>query len=222
LRSDATLDHMSRRQFYGDLEAVRALVADGLSRLHGTVGELDQFWLDSARNRLKSIDDHLVAAAGGLSPWSRTGIAAAVMFGVAWLAATGGRAIGFPAGWVITTAVVALLAVVPLLHRANNKVGGWLNRWRLARAPRPNRPVRVTALAKGRLTEMPEALLRARVRLVSTILRAAGSRRWQVPALRHLAAHDRRIRRLAEADRQLCQSIDYLEIYLDGPARGRV
>ena len=210
---------MSRRQLYGDLNAVRALVADGLSRLHGTVGELDQFWLDSARNRLKTIDDQLVAAAGGLSSWSRTGISAAVVLGVAWLTATGCRAIGFPAGWVITTTVIALLAAVPFVHRANNRIAGSLNRWRLARAPF-HPPVGVTT--KARLTEVPEALLRARVRLVSTILRTAGSRRWQVPALRHLAEHDRRIRRLAEADRQLCQSIDYLEIYLDGPARGRV
>jgi len=201
---------------------VRALVADGLGQLRGTMGDLDQFWLNSARGRLTSIDDDLVAAAGGLSPWSRSGIGAVVAFAAVWGTATGCRAIGFSTGWVITSGSVVLIATVPLINEANNRIAGRLNRWRLARAPQPARPFRVTVFTKGRLTEVPETLLRARVRLVSTILRQAGSRQWRVPALRHLAATDRRIRRLAQADRQLCQSIDYLEIYLDGPARGRV
>jgi hypothetical protein len=214
---------MSRGRYHADINAVRALVADGLSELHGTFGEFDQIWLNSARNRLKTIDEYLVAAAGGLAPWSRLGIGAVVSFGVVWAIATGCRAIGFSTGWVITSGLAVLIPVLSLVEWANTRLAKLLNRRRLARAPRPIRPFRVTVVTKGRLTEVPEALLLARVRLVSTILRETGSRRWRVSTLRFLAVEDRRrISRLTEADLRLCQSIDYLEIYLDGPARGRV
>jgi hypothetical protein len=212
---------MSRRQLYADVNAVRALVADGLSQLHGTFGELDQFWLNSARGRLNSIDDLLVASAGGLSAWSRTLIGLLVEFVVVGGTAAGTRALGFSPGWVVTSAVAVLAPVLPLVALANSRLARLLNRRRLARAPQPARPFRVTVLTKGRLTEVPEPLLQARVRLVSAILRQAGSRRWRVSALRYPAVHDRRLAWLADADSQLCQGIDYLEIYLVGPARGR-
>ena len=222
---------MSRRQLYGDLSAVRALVADGLSHLDGTVGELDQYWLNSARARLRSVDGFLVAAAGGTSGWTRTGISAVAMLLTGWATAAGTIAVGFSPAWVIVTTVfVAALVDLPV-RKVTFPLADALDRRRLARAAQPSRAglsadrlgpdglgaARLGAARLGAdgLGAVLEPLLQARVRLVSAGLRQVDSRRWRSPYLAHLAAEHRSIRRIAEADVLLCQAIDYLEIYLD-------
>jgi PPE-repeat protein len=72
-----------------------------------------------------------------------------------------------------------------------------------------------SGLAADGLAGALEPLLQARVRLVSAALRQVDSRRWRSPYLAHLAAEHRSIARIAEADRLLCQAVNYLEIYLD-------
>jgi len=212
---------MSRRQLYGDLNAVRALVADGLSQLDGAVGDLDHYWLNSARPRLRSVDDLLVAAAGRLGGWARTGITGVVLFLAGWATAAAANALGFSPAWVIvTTLVVAVLVELPL-RGAVVALDDALNRRRLTPAAQPARAVvRALPSASGGLSAdgiaaVLEPLLQARVRLVSTALRQVDSRRWRSPYLARLAADDARIGRIAAADLLLCQAIDYLEIYVD-------
>jgi hypothetical protein len=213
---------MSRRVLCGDLTAVRALVADGLARLDETVGGLDQFWVTSARSRLKSLDGMLVAAAGGLSGWSRTLIGAALAFPVLWAVAAGARGLGFAPAWTIVTTTVALAAGTPGLLALNNRLAGFVNRRRMARAAPAIQPSRVSVVGPGRLDEVPESLLAARVLLVAAALRQVDSRHWRVPYLVRLAGTDRSLSRIAEADLLLCQAIDYLEIYVAEQELGRV
>ena len=210
---------MSRRQLYGDLNAVRALVAEGLSHLDGTVGDLDQYWLNSARGRLRTVDDLLVAAAGGLGGWARTGITGVALFLAGWATAAGTSALGFSPAWVIvTTVLVAILVDLPL-RRAIFPLADALDRRRLTRAARPARPLPLGPPRTDGLGPVLEPLLQARVRLVSAALRQVDSRLWRSPYLAHLAAEHHSIGRLAEADLLLCQAIDYLEIYVDKHAK---
>jgi hypothetical protein len=222
LRRGDILGGMSRRVLCGDLNAVRALVADGLARLDGTFGGLDQYWASSARSRLKSLDDMLVAAAGGLSGWSRTLIGAAMAFPVAWAVAATARLAGFAPVWAIVSTVLALGAFTPVLLAVTNRLAGLVNRRRMARAPRPVQPFRLAVVTPGWLDDVPEPLLAARVMLVSAALRQVESRHWRVPYLVRLAGSDRSISRIAEADLLLCQAIDYLEIYVAEQELGRV
>ena len=196
---------MSRRQLDHDLAAVRGLVAAGRERM----GELDDYWLNSVRARLASIDELLIRAAGGLGGWSRQAIGAGSMALAALVGGAGAEALGFSTFWVVAGAwLVALVVEVP--------VRGWaarravvIARRRLERAAGPAEAVRV-----GGLADLPEVLARARVRLVSAALREAGSKHWQVARLRGAVAVEPTMRWLAQADQLLCQSIDYLEEYL--------
>ena len=207
---------MTRRHLYADLAAVRVLVADGLGEMHRAVGELDDLWLNSARNRLRDVDATLVAAAGGFHPVTRTAAEVVAGFLVAWGTAAATTAIGFPPAWVIvTTVLVEVLALIGVYFLLN-RVAVRLNARRLERAARPVRPFRVTIHLSGRLVAVPEPLFAARVRLVSTALRQAGSKNWRTPWLARMAVADRSVIRIAQADRQLCQAIDMLEIYLTG------
>jgi hypothetical protein len=197
---------MSRRQLYQDLAAVRALVADGRDRLHESVGDLDQFWLNSARRRLESVDKFLIAAAGGLNGWARTAIGAAAMLVAAAATAVLAGALGFPAFWVVACSwVVAVLVELPVRRRVA-RLAPAVGRRRLDRAAAPRRT--------RELASLPEALVRARVRLVSTALRQAGSKHWRAAYLARAAADDPTMFWLSEADLLLCQAIDYLEQYL--------
>ena len=245
---------MSRRQLYADLHAVRVLVADGRDRLDGTRGTLDEFWLNSARDRLREADELLLNAAGGWSGGARTVMSCLVVFPVIWGIAAGGRALGLAAGWVIAAAVLGAALMSPLLSLLNERLGNRADQRRMARTARPPRPgghrtevpdelrrdtgqpdelrrdtgqpdellrgtgqldeLRRGRVGPGHLAEVPDELLRARVRLVSAALRRAGSGRWTVPVLVRLASDDRPIIRLAAADRALCQAVDFLEIHL--------
>nr|WP_296066034.1 hypothetical protein [uncultured Actinoplanes sp.] len=209
---------MTRRHLYADLAAVRVLVSDGLGEMQRAVGDLDDRWLNSARNRLRDLDATLVAAAGGLHPLTRTATEVVAGFLVAWGTAATVTAIGFsPAGVIVTTVLVQLLALAGV-YVALNRVAARLNARRLERAARPVRPFRVTTHLPGRLVAVPEPLFAARVRLVSAALRQAGSKNWRTPWLARMAVADRSVIRIAQADRQLCQAIDLLEIYLSSRA----
>ena len=200
---------MSRRRLYQDLAAVRALVADGRARLRESTGDLDQFWLNSARARLASADQFLIAAAGGLNGWARTAIGAAAMLIGATLTAVVTKALAFPAFWVIACSwVVAVLVELPVRKRTA-RLAPALGRRRLERAATP-----VTPSRPRDLTGLPDALVTARVRLVSTALRQAGSKHWRPSYLARAAADDPVMFWLAEADLVLCQAIDHLEQYL--------
>ena len=236
---------MSRRQLYGDLNAVRALVADGLSHLDGTAGDLDPSRLDSVRGRLRSVDGFLVAAAGGVGRLPRVAIGAVAMFLVGWATAAAATALGFSTVWVIVCTVPAaaltdLLVTLPA-RRLAFALGDAVNRRRLTRMARPDRPagagrrlgtgelsagelsageigageIGAGEIGAGEIAAALEPLLRARVRLVSAALRQVDSRRWRSPYLSHLAAEHRSIARIAEADLLLCQAVNYLEIFLD-------
>jgi hypothetical protein len=194
---------MSRRQLYQDLAVVRGMVAAGRER----VGELDEYWINSARVRLASVDELLIAAAGGLGPWARTSIGAAAMLVGATVGAVAAR--GLPTFWVVTCAwVLAALVQLPARRWAARRALV-IARRRLERAAGP-----IDAIPAGGLADLPEVLARARVRLVSAALREAGPRHWQVPHLRSLMAVEPTMVWLARADELLCQSIDYLEEYL--------
>jgi hypothetical protein len=166
---------MSRRQLVADLDGLRALVWAG--RLADAPAE---FWLDSARARLRELDFLLAA------PPRRVRLL--LIFPLVWGAASGAAALHLPAAW----GLVAALAPLALRRRRTYPPAG------------PPAPV----------TVIRDELVRARVRLVSAALREAGSRRWSVPVLTRLAADHATIARLAEADRTLCQAIDFIEIYL--------
>jgi hypothetical protein len=224
---------MSRRALYQDLAAVRGMVAAGRER----VGELDEYWINSARVRLESVDEVLIAAAGGLGPWTRTTIGAGAMLAGAFV------------GAVITReAIVAwvLAAVVQLparrwaarkapaiarrrLEKAAQEAAGQAARQAAGQAARHSAgqaaerageetpgaaAAEAAGDAGGRLADLPELLARARVRLVSAALREAGSKHWEVPYLRRLMTVEPTMLWLAQADGLLCQSIDYLEEYL--------
>jgi hypothetical protein len=201
---------MSRRQLDHDLAAVRGLVAAGRER----VGDVDDYWVNSARMRLGSIDELLIRAAGGIGGWSRKGIGAAAM---AVGALTGGvvtRALAFPAFWVVAVSW-ALAALVELPVRR------WVARQSLVVARRRLERVAgpAEALPAGGLADVPEVLARARVRLVSAALREAGTKHWHVPDLRRAVAVEPTMVWLSRADELLCQSIDYLEEFLNGEGK---
>lgn len=217
---------MSRRQLYGDLNAVRALVADGLSHLDGTAGDLDPHRLDSVRGRLRSVDGFLAAAAGGVGRLPGVAVGAVATFLVGWATAAATTAFGFAPVWVIVctvpVAVLTDLLMTMPARRIGFALGDAVNRRRLTRADRPTRAGRrgdrgldTGEFGAGEVAAALEPLLRARVRLVSAALRQVDSRRWRSPYLSHLAAEHRSIGRIAEADLLLCQAINYLEIYLD-------
>jgi hypothetical protein len=112
-----------------------------------------------------------------------------------------------------------------VLLAMNRRLAEFVNRRRMARAARAAQaaqPFRVSVVVPGRLDEVPEPLLAARVMLVSAALRQVESRHWRVPHLVRLAGTDRSLSRIAEADLLLCQAIDYLEIYVAEQEPGRV
>jgi hypothetical protein len=214
---------MSRRQLYQDLAAIRALVADGRDRLRDAVGDLDQFWVNSARRRLETIDDFLVTAAGGLGGWTRSAIGAGALAAGAAVTAVVTKALGFPAFWVVVCSWVgAALVEYPVRSRLA-KLAPELARRRLTRAAGTSPPRRSEPLALAGpegVAALVEALAGARVRLVSVALREAGSRHWRVPYLAQVAAGEPTMHWLSQADTLLCQAIDHLERYLATGTKG--
>jgi hypothetical protein len=212
---------MVRRALHAELNAVRTLVADALTALDGKVDEPLLVVVDGARDRLREADRHLVAAAGGISPWAGVCLYAPAVFAAAAATAAGSRAIGLPAAWVIVTVVVATLLVLVALVALTGRIGARVNSRRLARAPGPAPgPGRArSVIDDGRLTAVPEPLSRARVRLVSAALRQVSPGDWRSPYLRHLAAGDRVIRQISIADVLLCQALDSLDAALDEESR---
>ncbi|HEY0534231.1 MAG TPA: hypothetical protein VGD29_21820 [Actinoplanes sp.] len=201
---------MPGRQLYQDLAAVRALVADGRDRLRDATGDLDQFALNSARHRLLEVDDCLIMAASGLGGWSRVAAGTPAMLLAAAATALVTRALGFPVFWVVACSwIVAVLVEHPVRKWTMTRLGPWLGRRRLARAA-----VTVEPSSPRDLAGLPDALADARTRLVSAILRAAGSRHWQPAYLAHAVAGSPTFTRLAAADTMLCQAIDHIEQYL--------
>ena len=245
---------MSGRALHAELNAVRALVSDGLAAT--AAGDVSQFRVRSACARLASVDALLVEAAGVLAAPVRVGLATLVCFPAVALAAAAARAAGQGTAGMLTATGLVLLAVLAATPWADRRVRVAVGRRRLARAghPAPGRagaarrglpaapilekpdpatpaeaPARDPAAAIGRvpapasrspLAGVPGLLLTARVRLVSATLRQAGSGRWSPPELRHAARTDPAVRRLAEADLQLCQAVDCLERYVDDLAKG--
>jgi hypothetical protein len=201
---------MPGRQLSQDLAAVRALVADGRDRLRDATGDLDQFSLNSARRRLLEVDEYLIMAASGVGGWSRVVVGMPAMLLAAAATALVTRAVGFSAFWVVACAwVVAVLVEYPVRKWTVTRLAPWLGRRRLARAA-----VTVEPSSPRDLAGLPGALAGARIRLVSAILRAAGSRHWQPAHLARVAAQSATFGRLAAADTLLCQAIDHLEHYL--------
>lgn len=186
---------------------MRALLADGRDRLRDATGELDDFRLNSARQRLHAVDDELVMAASRVGRWTRVVIGTPVMLLVAAAVALVTRAVGFSTFGVVACAwVVALLAEYPVRRWTVRRFAPWLGRRRLERFA-----VTVEPSSPRDLAGLPDALVDARTRLVSAILRAAGSRNWQASRLARGAAERPAP---AAADLLLCQAIDHLEHYL--------
>jgi hypothetical protein len=206
---------MARRQLCRDLNDVRGLVADGLARLEEISAGSADYWVQSALIRVRGLDAMLVAAAGGLSGWSRTLISSVLAFPLVWGAAWAGNAVGLPAPWVIVTTVVVLSAAMPGLLWVTGRISRAIDSGRIGAAP-PGGDV-----LKGDLDEVAEVLVRARVRLVSAALRQVDSRRWEAGTLTRLARQDRVLSRIADADLLLCQAIDFLEIYVGEQRAGR-
>jgi hypothetical protein len=210
---------MVRRALHAELNAVRTLVADALTALDGKVDEPLLVVVDGARDRLREADRHLVAAAGGISPWAAFCLYAPAVFAAAAATAAGSRAIGLPAAWVIVTVVVVTLLVLVALVALTGRIAARVNSRRLARAPGPAPGRARSVIDDGRLTAVPEPLSRARVRLVSAALRQVSPGDWRSPYLRHLAAGDRVIREISIADVLLCQTLDSLDAALDEESR---
>ncbi len=190
------------RALPAEIGAVRALIADGFDEVIRESDDLDQFWIRSACGRLAAADAELAGLPGRFSPLlpvlTTTVVTALVVAGSAALARVTG-------GGLLTALVVAGLLLIMALH-----IAGVLRRRGTAPAlpPPPDMP------GPG-LTEVPSALERARVRLVSAGLRRAGRANWRAPALRRTLTADPVLARLARADLLLCQAIDCLERYLD-------
>ncbi|GAA2856562.1 hypothetical protein Acy02nite_65630 [Actinoplanes cyaneus] len=190
------------RALPAELGAVRAPIADGFDEVVREAGDLDQFWIRSACGRLAAADAELAGVLRrrpALIPvLITTVVTAAVVAGSATLArATGG-------GLLAALTFSGLLSIVAL-HLA----GVLRRRGTVSALPSPpDRP------GPG-LAEVPFALERARVRLVSAGLRRAGQANWRAPALRQAMSGDPVLGRLAVADLLLCQAIDCLERYLD-------
>ncbi|GIE84365.1 hypothetical protein [Actinoplanes regularis] len=187
---------------YTDLGAVRALIADGFDEIVRTADDLDQFWIRSACGRLAAADAVLATVPGRRSGPVNVLITTVVTAGVAAGSAALARAAG--GGLVVALVLAALLLAVAF------QVTGLLRRREVA----PVRPAAPKVPGPG-LVEVPLALERARVRLVSMGLRRAGRANWRVPALRRALSGDPALARIAEADLLLCQAIDCLERYLD-------
>ncbi len=185
-----------------ELGAVRALIAESFDEIVRTADDLDQFWIRSACGRLAEADAMLATVpgrrSGPISVLITTVVTAGVVAGSAALVRAAG---GGP--------VVALVLAVLLLIVAF-QVAGLLRR----RGAAPVLPEVPKAPGPG-LIEVPFALERARVRLVSAGLRRAGRANWRTPALRRALSDDPASARIAEADLLLCQAIDCLERYLD-------
>ncbi|WP_328460982.1 hypothetical protein OHA21_31320 [Actinoplanes sp. NBC_00393] len=212
---------MAVHALHAELNAVRALVADGLAEVTGASGDAGQFWVRSACARLTAVDAVLVEAAGGLAGPVQAIAATVVSFGAVALTAALAQAAGLGLGGVLVVAAVVLLALFGVASRLCRPVRMALGRRRLARAGTPPLGARTLHVsAHIGLIVVPDELLRARVRLVSATLRQVGSRHWSVPELRLAARTDPTVRRLAHADLLLCQAIDCLERYLDDLAKG--
>ncbi|MEU4244317.1 hypothetical protein [Actinoplanes sp. NPDC026619] len=206
---------MARRQLYGDLNDVRGLVADGLVRLEELAAGAEEFWVVSALVRVRGLDGMLVAAAGGLSAWSRTLISSVCAFPLLWAAAWAAGAVGLGAAWVIVLTVLVLGLTMPGLLWLTGRISRVADRRRMGAA------VRGGEIVKGDLDEVAEVLVRARVRLVSAALRQVGQRRWDAGSLTRLARQDRVVSRITDVDLLLCQAIDFLEIHTAEQRLGR-
>jgi hypothetical protein len=190
------------RALPAEVAAVRALIADGFTEIARTADDPDQFWIRSACGRLAEADAVLAGVHGRRSALVSVLTTTAVTAGVVAGAAALGRAAG--TGPILLLVLCGLLLIVPLhLTRLLRRRGVAAALPELPDAPGPG------------LTEVPFALERARVRLVSAGLRRAGRPNWRAPALRRALAGDPLLARLAEADLLLCQAIDCLERYLD-------
>ncbi|WP_229069172.1 hypothetical protein [Actinoplanes sp. DH11] len=200
-----------------ELTAVRALVSHGLTEV-SDAGDIGQFWIRSACTRLSAADAVLVEAAGVVAGPVQAVVAAAVAAGAVLLSATAARAAGLGTAGVLIIAALILVALAAAAPTAGRWARTAVGRRRLARVPVPAVPGH-TPRWPG-LIVVPETLLHARVRLVSTILRRAGSGRWGAAELRVVADADPVVRHLAEADLLLCQAVDCLERYLDDLAKG--
>jgi hypothetical protein len=198
---------MTRHGPYSDLEAVRALVADGRAGL----GDTGKSWRGAAGDRLAEVDAFVVSAAGGLPWWVRSGLEIVATFAAAWAVAAAGTAIGLGPAWVIGMTPIPALTAAWAATVGLARLDRLVNRRRMA----PERPVR--AGDERPLTEVPESLLRARGLLVSAALRRAGPRRWRAADLTRLMTADRSIHQLANADIVLCLSIDMIERHLALP-----
>ncbi|MEU4428669.1 hypothetical protein AB0F81_49340, partial [Actinoplanes sp. NPDC024001] len=77
---------MSVRALHAELNAVRALVADGLAEVTGAADDPGQFWIRSACARLTALDRVLIEAAGGLAVPVQAAAATVVSFGAVALA----------------------------------------------------------------------------------------------------------------------------------------
>ncbi|MFI1992300.1 hypothetical protein [Actinoplanes sp. NPDC020271] len=192
----------SVRALPAEIGAVRALIADGYDEVIRRAGDLEQFWIRSACAQLAAADAELAAVPGRRTPvisvLTTTVVTAAVVAGSAALA----RATG---GGLLAALTYSGLLLIMALH-----IAGVLRR----RGTAPALPAPPDTPGPG-LAEVPYALERARVRLVSATLRRAGRANWRAPALRRALDSDPVLGRLARADLQLCQAIDCLERYLD-------
>jgi hypothetical protein len=212
---------MPVRALHAELNAVRALVADGLAQVNGAAVDPGQFWIRSACTRLTALDGILVEVAGGLATPALAAAATVVSFGALALTAALAQAAGLAAGAVLIVLGLVLVTLAGTTFGVRRRVRVALGRRRLERAGTPPLGARPhDASAHIGLIVVPDALLRARVRLVSAALRQVGARHWTVPELRLAARTDPTVRRLAHADLLLCQAIDCLERYLDDLAKG--
>jgi hypothetical protein len=209
------LEVMSRRRLHADLTAVRALVADGRAELDRATGGVDHIFVTSARERLAELDELLVTATGGLPVAARAALLAAGSFVTVAAVAALATVADLPAVWVIVCSLVAAaIAEVPL-RRLTFRLGDVLDRRRVTAVPLSRGPAAGPAVLGGDFVAVPEALVNARVRLVSTALRRVDPRRWRSPYLQRLALDEPVTGRIADADRLLCQAVDLLERFLD-------
>jgi hypothetical protein len=212
---------MSVRALHAELNAVRALVADGLAEVNGAAGDPGQFWIRSACLRLTAVDAALIEAAGTVALPLRVAAGSIVSFGAVALCAAGARAAGLGATGMLVVSALAMTTLLIAASLVDRRLRTALGRRRLDRAGQPALPPRpAEASPRSGLIVVPESLERARVRLVSAALRQVGAARWTVPELRLAARSEPTVRRLAHADLLLCQAIDCLERYLDDLAKG--
>lgn len=194
---------MSGRALQAELAAVRALVADGLAGI-GESSDTGQIWIRTAHARLTAVDRLLAEAAGVPAVPVRVAALTVVTFLVVAGPATLATTTGLGAGAVLTVSGLALAIWFAALPWAGRRVFALLGRRRIALSPRPPAPAPVPA-------EVPDTLLRARVRLVSAALRHVGADSWTAPQLRRAIRTDPVTGRLAQADQLLCQAIDCVE-----------